>query len=367
MITLLILSAALYVLLHLYLQRGLTKSLSLDESTSSELPPVTVIVAGRNEAANIVRCIDSLSAIKYPPDRLEIILVNDRSEDDTLRLMTEATAGKPQFKVINSREITHPNLKGKPNAVDTAIGIASGKIIMCTDADCTVQESWALDTVKYFKPGVAMVCGYTLIRSGGSLFAKMQSLDWLYLLTLASASCGLHRIMSCIGNNLSFTKEDYYSVGGYSEIGFSVTEDLALMRKMSKLKGRDIVYPVNANCVVTTEPCADAGELSSQKRRWFRGGTGINSLGYVTGVALYAGSFFLLFGFIFAGFKLWLAYFVIIMLTQLYLMTRPALKFREAKQLVYTPLFAVYFAAYGLLLPLSFIFGNSIRWKGRKF
>jgi cellulose synthase/poly-beta-1,6-N-acetylglucosamine synthase-like glycosyltransferase len=356
-----------FLLLHLYLYRGLSKSIALDDDLSEDLPYVTVIVAGRNEEKNITACITSLSEIHYPKEKLQIILVNDKSTDNTLELMQRATSGKPEFLVMNSREITHNNLRGKANAIDTAIEVCKGDVVMMTDADCTVQPSWVLNTVRYFNDDVSMVCGFTLIKSDDSLFAKLQCLDWIYLLTLASASSGLDKIMSCIGNNLAFTKNAYNKVGGYKSIGFSVTEDLALMRKLNELSDSRIVFPVRYESLVMTEPCITLKELTSQKRRWFRGGTGINFLGYVTGFELYTANLLIAFGYFFIGFKLWIILSVLIILSMILLMSRTALRLQANKLFTIFPIFTAYFAIYGLLLPLSFFFGTKINWKGRKF
>lgn len=356
-----------FLLLHLYLYHGLSKSIALDNYLSDRLPFVSVIVAGRNEENNIAACIDSLSKINYPKDKLQIMLVNDKSTDNTLNIMQEATAGMTQFDVMSSRDIIHNNLRGKANAIDSAIEICKGEIIMMTDADCKVQPSWVLNTVKYFSEEVSMVCGFTLINSSNSLFAKLQCLDWIYLLTLASSSCGLDRIMSCIGNNLAFTKKAYDHVGGYKAIGFSVTEDLALMRKINEIKGSRIVYPVRYESLVMTEPCFTIKELSSQKRRWFRGGTGVNALGYITGFLLYTASLLLILGYFFIGFKLWIILSSLILLSMILLMSRTALRLKVNRLFSLFPLFAAYFAVYGLLLPISFLFGKKINWKGRQF
>jgi cellulose synthase/poly-beta-1,6-N-acetylglucosamine synthase-like glycosyltransferase len=356
-----------FVGLHLYLHHGLTKSIQLDNNLSEDLPSVSVIVAGRNEERNIRNCINSLSALAYPKGRLEIILVNDKSNDRTYELMKEATKDKPEFHVIHSGEAEHTNLRGKANAIDTAIGICRGEIIFMTDADCAVPSSWIINTVRYFKPDVAMVCGFTLMKDSDSVFSRLQCLDWIYLLSLASSSCGVNKIMSCIGNNLAFKKEAYNSVGGYSAIDFSVTEDLALMRKINDLKGKRIVFPVSLESLVITEPCADLRELSSQKRRWFRGGVGINMLGYITGFELYTANLLIAFGLFFVEFKLWSLLTVLIVLSQILLMSRTSLRLKKNGLFTLYPLFVAYFAAYGLLLPLSFIFGKNIKWKGRKF
>src|SRR4030095_8571351 len=120
-----------------------------------------------------------------------------------------------------------------------------GKIILSTDADCRVPPDWVLSTVSYYESNTGMVCGFTSVKSENSLFAKVQNIDWMYLLTLASASTGLRMIMSCVGNNLSFRKESYENAGGYESIDFSVTEDLALMRKIDSMKEYNIHFPVD--------------------------------------------------------------------------------------------------------------------------
>ena len=49
----------------------------------NDLPDVSVIVAARNEEENILRCLKSLDKLEYPEDKLQIILVDDRSNDNT--------------------------------------------------------------------------------------------------------------------------------------------------------------------------------------------------------------------------------------------------------------------------------------------
>ncbi len=365
--TLFVSITALYFITHLLLLRGLKNSFRLQKNTGQVLPKVSVIVAGRNETLNIARCIKSLSRINYPRELLEIILVNDHSTDNTFELMNETSKNFSFFKVINSAKNSSGNLKGKANAIDTAISICTGEIIVSTDADCEVSPNWVKETVKYYSDTTAMVCGFTLIKNDGRLFSILQSLDWIYLLSLASSSAGLNMILSCIGNNLSFRKKTYNDIGGYSAVGFSVTEDLALMRKINSYKKYGIKYPVDKECIVETLPCADIPELLSQKRRWLRGGTDVNFLGYIIGAELYAMNFFLLFGLFFLGMKMYLILISVKILSELILISGIMKRFELENLYKYYPLFSLYFAAYGLTLPFSFLIKTSIQWKGRKF
>jgi cellulose synthase/poly-beta-1,6-N-acetylglucosamine synthase-like glycosyltransferase len=361
-----LIAAVLYLLIHLYIFSGLLKSFNLKKN--KELPAfVSVIVAARNEKDNIVQCINSLKMLTYHEEKFEIILVNDKSTDDTKELMLEHTKGLPQFVVIDSRSTESTNLKGKANAIDTAIEISKGEIIMTSDADCVISKNWITETVSYYDDKTGMVCGFTNIKSDKSLFEKVQAIDWVYLLSLASGSSGINQTLSCIGNNLSFRKSAYNDVGGYNGIDFSITEDFALMRAIHKLKKYKIKYPVNYQSVVWTEACRDFKTLYKQKKRWFKGGLKINLLGYCMGFELYSMNLALFFGWIFLPLPIYLLIILIKFISELFMIVPVMKRLNLIKLLEYYIFFEIYFALYGLLLPLTFITGHKIEWKDRKF
>lgn len=362
-----ILITFLYFILHIVLFAGLIRSISLQKNDKNPLPKVSVIVAGKNEDSNIRECIRSLSELKYPEGLLEIILVNDRSADNTFEIMKEETKYLPVFKVISSIPDVQGILKGKANAIDNAIDMSSGDIILCTDADCIVKPDWVLNSVKYYSASTGMVCGFTKMRDDGSVFTKLQSIDWLYLLTLASSSSGLDMILSCIGNNLSFSRETYKNSGGYRSIKFSVTEDLALMRKVNSDNKYEIRFPIDKECLVLTNPCRNITELFSQKRRWFRGGTDVNLLGYILGFELYMVNILLIFGLLFLDIRLYLMLVSVKIISEMLLMSVTFRKLNLNSYFLMYPLFIFYFAIVGLLLPLSFLSGKKIKWKGERF
>ncbi|HRE41056.1 MAG TPA: glycosyltransferase [Ignavibacteria bacterium] len=356
----------LYLILHGYLLFGLSNSINL-KSDDKQLPFVSVIIAARNEKDNITRCINSLKKIKYDKSLYEIILVNDKSTDNTKELMYLASGNDKNIIIIDSRNSESSNLKGKANAIDTAIEIAKGDIILTSDADCEISPDWIIETAKYYDSKTAMVCGFTNIKYTESLFFKMQALDWVYLLSLASGSTGINNTLSCIGNNLSFRKSVYLEVGGYEGIEFSVTEDFALMRAIFKLKKYKIKYPVNEKSVVWTEGCKDLKTLYKQKKRWLKGGLKINLLGYIIGFELYIMNLTLIFGLFFLDPLIYIALIAIKFFSELLIMIPVIFRLKLKNLFQYFLFFEIYFAVYGLLLPFSFLFGNKIDWKGRKF
>lgn len=361
-----LISGAVFLILHIIFFLGYLRSSRITQLPVTELPSVSVIVAARNEEKDICACIESLKNLKYPAGKLEIILVNDQSTDKTGEIMERETKGFLCFKILDTASFLNSKLTGKPRAIDIAIKQATGELLLMTDADCTVHENWAEETVRYFSQNKGMVCGFTKVDYTHSLFSKLQSIDWIYLQALATCSSGINLPLSCIGNNLSIRKETYFSVGGYENIKFSVTEDLALMRSIDKGNLYEVIYPLNAECLVTTKECRNINELYHQKKRWFRGGIGINLLGYLLGIELYIMNFIFLTGLFYFNPLIYSIMVFLKVISELIVILPVYNKFRYRGLIQYYLLFEFYFAIYGLLLPLTFIAGKKIRWKERR-
>jgi len=355
-----------YFILHLVLFIGFLLSRKIYKATTTPSnKKVTIVVSARNEEENIIACIESLKALKYKTELLQIIIVNDSSTDNTLNLIKSHTHNYQHFRIIDLTETSNNKLKGKLNALNEALKIATGEIIMLTDADCVVPADWVNETVKYYTDNVGMVCGYTRIEEGKSLFTKLQTLDWLYLQSLAAYSSGINQTLSCIGNNLSYSKVAYESVGGYENIKKSITEDLALLRAIDNKGKFKILYPINSKRTVITKPCKNLKELLRQKKRWFRGGFGINILGYILGIVMYVTNFVVLTGFLYLPFESYLFFIIIKFISDLLIILPPYFFLKFKKLILYFFLFEIYFAIYGVLLPFTFIGGAKVIWKER--
>lgn len=356
-----------YFLVHFLMLYGIRRSYSLKQISHHKLPRVTLIVAAKNEEAIIAHCISFLKKLEYDRSLLEIYLVNDKSDDRTKEIMLKETEGLEHFVVIDSETDETGNLKGKANAIDTAIRKCKGEIIFTTDADCEAPPEWIKETVSYYDDETGLIGGFTNIDYSGSLFNKIQSLDWVYLHSLASGSAGINSPIACIGNNMSFRKEAYIEAGGFGKIAFSITEDLALMREIDKSKKYSIKYPINPKCLMKTVPCPDIKTLARQKKRWLRGATDVNWLGFLMAAEYLFMNIVLVAGYAFFDFKSYLLLVGVIILAELICII-PIIKiFKLKKLLIYYPFFKIYFTIHTLLTPMSFLFGKKLKWKGREF
>lgn len=109
-------------------------------------PAVSIVVAARNEERHIRAALQSLLALDYP--RLEIIVVNDRSEDGTGRILDELSAGDARLASVHVRQLPDGWL-GKNHALWLGSGRASGELLLFTDADVVMAPQTLSRAVNY--------------------------------------------------------------------------------------------------------------------------------------------------------------------------------------------------------------------------
>lgn len=97
------------------------------------LPSVSVIIPAFNEGAPVKQAILSAAASRYPADRLEIIVVDDGSTDDTwLHILQAARTARRRVKVTTLRQLEN---EGKRRALYLGFNRARGDVLVTTDSD----------------------------------------------------------------------------------------------------------------------------------------------------------------------------------------------------------------------------------------
>ncbi|MEM2507019.1 MAG: glycosyltransferase [Nitrososphaeria archaeon] len=110
------------------------------------VPNVTIIVPFYNESNIITLKLENLAKLKYPREKLQIILVNDASTDDSLdRVLRYKELSPYEFVVVNN--YAH---SGKVESLNRALLYAKGDIIVITDADTFLSPDILYRTMPYF-------------------------------------------------------------------------------------------------------------------------------------------------------------------------------------------------------------------------
>jgi 1,2-diacylglycerol 3-beta-glucosyltransferase len=367
MIYFFILAILLFSLRVLYIYVGLRKEKAKDiHYQNSNLPFISVIVPSRNEEKNIGKCLESLVESDYPKNKYEILAVNDRSDDNTEQIIKTYAEKYDNIKLINvNPNLESNNLKGKPRALQTGYDAAKGEYIMMTDADCIVNPNWIKTTASIMKNhDLDLMPSFTLI-SGNRWFDKIQSVEWIYLHTMASAGVGNNSPLGCYGNNLSINHNTYKEIGGYPKIKFSVTEDLALEQAVFNNDGK-VHYRCDKNTTVTTLPVENFSEYLKQKKRWAVGGLGLGWKATYFVLASLSMWTAIILSIIFQHW-LWLGAIGIIRILGDYVIIEHSIKKLEKEELrKWTIPSIIFFTIMELIVPFTLLTGK-VQWKGQKF
>ena len=98
----------------------------------SECPSISLVFAARDEEEKLPAALATLAELDYP--KLEIVAVDDRSEDATGRILDAFAAAHPRFRAVHISELPSSWL-GKPHALQKAYEASTGEWLLFTDAD----------------------------------------------------------------------------------------------------------------------------------------------------------------------------------------------------------------------------------------
>lgn len=139
-------------------------------------PHITVFIAAHNEEKVIAGCLDALLGTDYPPDRLRIVPVNDRSQDGTRAIIDAYVARHPERIVPFHRSSGKP---GKAAALKEAMALAQSDIAIIFDADYTPGPGLLRQlTAPFFDPEVGAVMGRVVpVNAGTNLLTRLLDLE----------------------------------------------------------------------------------------------------------------------------------------------------------------------------------------------
>lgn len=245
----------------------------------SEEPFMSIILPAHNEAHSIKTLLESLLNQDYNADRFEIIVIDDRSTDETVTAANTFAQSFKHFKLISIKpnELQSSALLGKQNALHQGILASKGDYIVQADADCTLSSDCLAQYAKAFKQGADLAFSWTQISPCTTVFQRLQAVDLSFLFSVAAATAKLGRPLSCMGNNIGFSKQAYLDLGGYPVLGASPVEDYQLLTAFRRHNYK-IRFIHSKNSLVQTAPVSNIKTFLFQHIRWARGALTVNPL-----------------------------------------------------------------------------------------
>lgn len=234
-------------------------------AASQRRATVSIVVAARNEEKNLPQLLNDLQAQDFPSELLEIIVADDHSEDATAQEVKKF----PGVKLVRPEEVPE-GFTGKKQALRAAASLASGEILLFTDADCRVKPGWVKTMVNYFEDlDVHMVAG-PVCMEGKGFAGKLMELEFLSLTVSTAGSIGAGFPLMCNGANLAFRRKSWqHLINKTPGRNLASGDDIFMMMALIEEKGKSaLTWCASKEAIVSTPAPAGWSEFFSQRIRW---------------------------------------------------------------------------------------------------
>jgi cellulose synthase/poly-beta-1,6-N-acetylglucosamine synthase-like glycosyltransferase len=334
-----------------------------DRQPISANPSVSILIAARNEETTILSCLEAIARLNFPADKLEVLIGNDQSTDRTGSLVDSFIADKPQYRLLAITE-TITGLRGKANVLAQLARQAKGTYLFFTDADTQVSPEWVTEMCRSLTGKVGIITGVTL-PEGPKLVDKLQTIDWLYSLTLTYLVSTSGIPVTAMGNNMAVSRIAYESVGGYESLPFSVVEDYTLFRAILQ-QGFDFRTILNKEVLAQTKTVDTFQQFLHQRKRWMRGAVQL-PVWMVTSLYVQYMILPVLLILVFISPMLAVGLYIVKLFVQTLVISFGLNRLRQTKLWPYMLLFEVYQQIIGPIAVLFYWLPTQIAWKGRNY
>lgn len=231
--------------------------------TTTQWPTLSVIIPARNEEANIGKSLGAILGQDYPMDKLEVIVVDDYSEDRTHAIVDELAAGSPvNLRCVMGRPLPTGWI-GKSNACQAGALAASGEYLLFMDADTDSGPEMLRCAVDFALQKKADLLSFNPRQEMVSRAEKLL-LPGLFLAVASSMKFRQSNNPACEeaianGQAMMFRHPAYKEVGGHGLVAGEISEDLAFARGM-KARGYTI-YWAFADKIMRTRMYTGAEEI----------------------------------------------------------------------------------------------------------
>lgn len=224
-------------------------------------PSVTVAVPAYNEEKTLEKTIQSLLNLDYPKDKIEIIIVDDGSEDKTYEIAKIFSQKYSFVKVI------HQKNAGKGKALNKAIALSKGEFFGCLDADSFVDPSALKKIIScFYDEQVMAVTPSMKVSNAKNIIEIIQEMEYImgiYLRKIFSFIGGIHVTP---GPFSFFRKSFFIEYGGYDE--HNPTEDIEIALR---IQDHGFIIENAIEAYVYTVAPKKFKPLLKQRLRWYHG------------------------------------------------------------------------------------------------
>lgn len=236
------------------------------KNTTQEYP-ISVIICGKNEAANLATHLPGVLVQDYATTH-EIIVVNDNSTDETKYLLEHF---QRQFKVLQILPLVQDamGIPGKKFPLSMGIKSAKYEVLLLTDADCVpASERWIQQMQSGYREGIDIVLGYGAYNKKKGFLNQLIRFETFFTALQYFGFALAGQPYMGVGRNLSYKRELFLKNKGFASINhIPGGDDDLFIGKVATKKNTAIILDQEAHTV--SEPPATWAAWMRQKNRHY--------------------------------------------------------------------------------------------------
>jgi cellulose synthase/poly-beta-1,6-N-acetylglucosamine synthase-like glycosyltransferase len=230
-----------------------------------KLPSVSVLVPVKNEEKVVGRLLKALLKLDYPSEKVEIIVVDDGSTDNTVGICEKYVDGYSERIRVLRRSMS----EGKPSALNYGMKYASGEIVATFDADSIPESDTLLKAVEFFEDSSVDALQGTICSANAdqNLLTKFISYEAAVRFKAYLQGKDILKLFVHLAGTCQFIRRTVLvKIGGWSRE--SLSEDMEISARLTK-NNHLIRYAPDIRC--WEENPSTLGQLVGQRLRWYRG------------------------------------------------------------------------------------------------
>ncbi|MDM9774058.1 glycosyltransferase [Clostridioides difficile] len=235
-----------------------------------EYPMISILVPAHNEAKVIGRTVESLLLLNYPKSKMELIVINDNSSDNSKEILENIKDryNNYNFTIINTDSLTGG--KGKSNALNIGYKVSKGDFIAVYDADNTPDKNalrYLVQTIVMNDELGAVIGKFRTRNKNKNLLTKFINIETLSFQWMSQAGrWQLFNLCTIPGTNFILRRSIIEEIGGWDSK--AIAEDTEISFRIYKLGYKIKLVPQS----ITWEQEPETVKVwIKQRTRWAKG------------------------------------------------------------------------------------------------
>jgi len=246
------------VWLHFMYQQPMQKKLT-------SIPTLTIAIPAYNEENTICKTVRSVCNANYPKDKLQVIVVNDGSTDNTEQAVQTFIKKHPDYPVKLISKVNG----GKASALNTALAEARGEFFACVDADSTVSKQSIHRILPHFtEEKVGAVISRIRVASPKNFLERVQRFEYLMSSMIRNIMTNFGTLSVTPGVLSIYRLNVLKELGGFTQDPHNLTEDLEIALR---LRANNYEVVMEPKATTYTSVPKSIGAVWRQRIRWARG------------------------------------------------------------------------------------------------